>query len=181
MEITPWHKLAQIFLNKELDLPEIGKAMMISTAVGLIPKEPDAMKIAFNVLDNSELYEALVLGLLNRQPSDRPISYRDMAMLVGSTPRVIGAAVNRLIDKGEISKEDRGRLGSFFTIHHEKQRKLPVWVREFTAALIDLHNDPEFKAQVIEECKEIGFLKGFEVLRKELRDKFYRPSEKQPK
>ena len=175
LDVTPWHRLAQIFLEKKIDLPEIGKLMIINTAIGLVEREENAKKIGINVIDNSDLYDALVFGLLKRQPTDQPISYTDLAALLNLTARIVGSAVNRLIKQQIIEKDERGRLGSLYTVYSERYELLPLWIIEFTAALIDLHNDPELKARTIEEVKETQFYRGFEVLRKEIREKFYHP------
>src|SRR5690606_5665309 len=105
---------------------------------------------------------------------DKPIAYSDMAKLLNVSQRVIGSAVKRLIERGEISKEDHGRIGAYYIVHHEKARTLPVWLAELTAALIDLNNNADLKASAVKETEEINFQRGLAVLKDELRAKFYR-------
>jgi hypothetical protein len=175
LEVSYWHRLAQIFLNRDLSLPELGKALIIVSAVGILQDNPQAIHVGFNVLDNSELYDALILGLLKRQPTDKPIAYSDIARLLNVSQRVVGSSVNRLIQRGAISKEDHGRIGAFYTVHKADGKPLPLWVTEITAALIDLNNDPDLKARTEMEIAEINFKHGMNILRQELREKFYHP------
>lgn len=175
MELTPWHVLAQLFENKEIDMGDIVRVMMISTAVGLIDDVWEkAGKVGLNVIDNTVLNDSLVLGLLTHQPPDKPITYRQMADLLQKHPQTVGSAVNRMIARGYLSKTDYGAAGAFYTIHEDIKPYLPVWIIEFTRALIELANDPELKAQAVAKCETIGFDKGLQALRKELREKFYR-------
>jgi hypothetical protein len=174
-EVTPWHKTAQLFLEKKLSLPEIGKLMLINEAIGLIPADLDAKHIGINVLDNSALYDALVFGLLQRQPPDKPISYAELARLIDVSTRTVGSSVNRLCEKGVLEKEDNGRLGATYIAHPEKYERMPPWIINLTAALIDLHNQPKLESDTQGEVKETQFYRGFQVLRREIRDKFYRP------
>lgn len=174
MEVNPWHRLAQVFLDRDLSLPEIGKALIIVSAVGLLEKQPEAINVGFNVLDNSQLHDALVLGLLKSQPDDKPISYSEIAKLLNVSQRVVGSAVNRLIERGEISKEDHGRSGAYYTVHEDKAPTLPLWVTRLTEALSELNNDPALKAQTVSEIAEINFRHGLTILQDELRNKFYR-------
>ena len=97
-----------------------------------------------------------------------------MANLLNLSQRVVGSSVNRLIRRGEISKEDHGRLGAYYTVHRDTARRLPVWIKELTGALIDLDNNTDLKALAVAEANEIDFQRGIEVLKSELRDKFYR-------
>lgn len=173
-ETTYWHRLAQLFLNRELSLQEIGKALIIVTAVGMIEDRQDAIRIGFNVLDNSELHDALVFGLIHGQRNGNPIAFTDMAKLLNVSDRVIGASVGRLVASGRIAKEDRGRAGSVYTIQPNQPAQIPVWILKFTEALAELNDDPKLKAQVVAECESIGFMRGMQVLKDELRSKFYR-------
>lgn len=179
LEVTPWHKTAQLFLEKKLSLPEIGKLMLINEAIGLISADLDAKQIGINVLDNSALYDALVFGLLQRQPPEKPISYAELARLIDVSARTIGSSVNRLCEKGVLEKEDNGRLGATYVVHPEKYDRMPPWIINLTAALIDLHNQPKLENTTQEEVKATQFYRGFQVLRREIRDKFYRPSKQE--
>lgn len=175
MEPSHWQVMAQLFEDKEIELAEVVKMMLIATATGLIKDEwEQARKVGYRVLDNSELNNALVLGYLKQQPTDQPVTYRQMADILQRHPQTIGGAVNRLIAQGVISKEDFGAEGAFYTLHPETMPYLPVWVEEFTKALIELHRDPEVRAATVAYSKRINFMRGFEVLRAELRQKFYR-------
>jgi hypothetical protein len=177
VEITYWHRLAQLFLNHDLSLPEIGKTMIINSAIGLIEVNKGAPKVGVNVLDNSAFNEALVIGLLQKLAPDKAITFMEIGQLLNVNHRVAGYTITRLLKKEIISKRDYGTAGVFYTINADKKPALPPWVKDFTAALIDLHSDADFRARVIAECEEISFRRGFEVLKDEMREKFNRRRE----
>lgn len=149
--------------------------MTINTVIGLIPDDQKAIPLEINILDNSALLDAIVVALLLRQPTDKSISYAEMASLLNTTQRTIGLSVNRLVAKDLIAKDDHGRLGTFYVVKQHGGLKLPAWIQDFTAALIELNNDADLKKQVREEISGIEFKRGLQVLQEELRDKFYRP------
>jgi DNA-binding transcriptional ArsR family regulator len=149
--------------------------MIINEAIGLVPANEVAERIGIKVIDNSNLYDALVFGLLRRQPSETPISYSELADLLSLTPRVIGSSVNRLIKDKIVTKQERGRLGAVYVVYPERYKPLPTWIIEFTAALIELHNNPDLKKEVVGEVEQTQFFRGFEQLKRELRQKFYKP------
>jgi hypothetical protein len=176
MEITYWHLFAQLYQNEELSLPEIAKFMIIATSVGMIEDKRRKSGIGVNVLDNSQLHDALVLGLLDHQSPDKPISYNDMGQLLKKHPQTIGGSVNRLIAKGIVTKVDYGAAGAIYTVHQDmKPDDMPAWIARFTQALMQLHTNSDLRERTVIECKDIQYQQGLQVLKTELRDKFYRP------
>jgi predicted transcriptional regulator len=167
MEITHWHRNAQLYLNGELTMPEIVKLWIINTAIGII--EDDTPFVGYNVLDNSELHDGLTVSLISHFPKGESISYTEIGKLLGYHPNTIANAVKRLVEKGYISKEEQGRAGTYYTVH--TLPRLPLWMTEFTRALVQLYTDADLKERVVVEVQNIGFKRGLEALQAEIRDR----------
>lgn len=166
-EITYWHRYAELFLRRELDLAEIVKIWYINTVTGVIPSDVPPMGIG---IDNSELNDALVIGLILNTPDDVALTYSDMAEILGFHANTAANVVKRLASNGKITRHEQGRSGSTYKVNGKP--KIPAWITEFTRALIELRTRPELKAQVQQECANITFRRGFEVIRDELSEKF---------
>jgi DNA-binding transcriptional ArsR family regulator len=176
MHEDSWRLLAQVYTNEEIDLSEVVKTMLIMTNVEMFDDEREKIeKIGYNLLDHSKLNDALVLGLLIHAPEGKPITYRELGEILKKHPQTVGGAVSRLTADGVVTKRDFGASGSIFTVHERMIPVLPNWILKFTHALMELHTDPELHARIEENAKSIKFKRGFEVLREELREKFYRP------
>ncbi len=176
-DLTAWHLLAQLHAREELDMSEITKTMLINIAVGfLIETDGDKrVKVGYNALDKSDLYDRLVLVLVESQPKDKPITYAEMGAILKRHPQSISGSISRLRSNGVIDKEEFGTRGAFYTVFEQSKPPIPQWIENLARAMSDLHNDPELKAQAEKETERIGFKRGFQVLREELREKFYRP------
>lgn len=172
MEITYWHRLVQLYHEDELDLAEIAKVWIINTAIGVIEDNPDMLKVGINVLDNSQINEALVYSVIAHLPDDQLVSYPEIGRMLSLHPQTVGRAVKSLIAEGVLSKEDYGASGSGYTIL--EQPTYPKWIQHFAGAIVELHYDDELREAVAKECENIHFSRGMEVLKEELRKKFYR-------
>jgi len=169
MSINYWHRFAYMFQMDELEMPEIVKFWMIATYAGVI-QDDKSLLIGVNVLDNSLLNEALLLGLIRAFPDDEPITYRQLAEIIGKHPNTVGSAMKRMFEKGYLSKSEPTVHGAYYTI--EDDSHLPKWMIEFAQALVDIETDEDFKKKVYEDCQGLGFKRGFQVLRKEIVAKF---------
>lgn len=165
MKMTYWHKFACLYHMGELELPEIAKTWVINTMVGVI--EDDTKNMIGYGFDNSLLYETLVAGLL-RDETPKPLLQADMADMLMCHTRTIRSALKRLEEKGYVRKE-----GLHYRLINEPF--IPVWIREFTRAMVELRFDGELLAQAREESAKIYFRRGLQVIRDELREKYYRP------
>lgn len=170
-ELTYWHKFAQFFQNGELALHEIAKVWVINTATGIIEDEPDMLKFGINVLDNSHINNALVFGILKHHPEGELISYPEIGRMLNLHPNTVGGAVKRLVADGFISKQDYGASGSIYEIRQLPH--YPKWIFNFTGAIAELEHNTELRIQAVEACKSIHFKRAMEVLKEELRKKFY--------
>lgn len=173
MEITYWHRLAQLYQNKELELSEIAKVWIINTAIGVIEDYPDMTKVGINVLDNSQINNTLVFGILHHHPEEELISYPEIGRMLKIHAQTVGKGVKQLVADGIINKEDFGSSGSTYTIL--RVPIYPKWIMHFTKAIIELEYDEEgLRDEVIIQCEKIHFRRGMEILKEELRNKFYR-------
>lgn len=169
MNINYWHRFAYMFQMDELEMPEIVKFWMIATYAGVI-EDDKSLLIGVNVLDNSLLNEALLLGLIRALPDDEPIRYQQLGDMIGKHVNTVGRAMKRMFEKGYLSKSDKFMHGAFYTI--EDDSHLPKWMIEFAQALVEIETDEDFKKKVYEDCEGLGFKRGFQVLREEIVAKF---------
>ena len=182
MKATFWHNFAQLYLIGELDLSEIVKTMIINSRVGVFGDDDEnAIPVGINVLDNSGLNDAMILGFLLHQPSDQPITYSTLGGYLKKSPQTAAGSIQRWIARGVLTKEDRGVLGAVYTIHDEMTPKLPSWLLRFTEAIIQLQHDPELRAAVEEQTANVRFQRGLEIMRQEVSEKFYRRSKRKKK
>lgn len=173
-----WQRLAFLYLKEELDLAEIVKSSMIFSSAGFFGDTRDIQSIGINVLDNTELNSALVYGILYElQYHDvEKISYPKIGTMLTMHSQTVGKAVNRLIEETAILREDFGGAGSSYAI--VDKRAYPQWIFQFTKALVALWLDEKLKEEITKETEHIEFRRGMQVLKRELREKFYRPSKK---
>jgi len=150
---------------KEMELPEIVRTWVINTVVGVI--EDDVKDTIGYGLDNSRLYEALIVGLL-RHETPKVLLQADLAEMLMCHTRTIRVALKRLEEKGHVRKE-----GLPYRLIDEPL--IPLWVKEFTKAMIDLRFDDDLLAVAREASAKIYFRRGLQAIRDELREKYYRP------
>lgn len=167
-----WYILARLYQNKDLELAEVAKVLIINTSIGLIEDKKTFQRVGINVLDNSQIHSALVFGVIYHQPLGTLISYPEIGKLLLLHGRTVGIAVKKLIADGNISKEDFGASGSTYTILEVPN--YPRWVLLFTQAIVELSQNAALEAEINAECEEIQFKRGMETLKEELREKFYR-------
>lgn len=170
MDITYWHRFAYMYLENELEIAEIVKFWMIATYAGVITDEKKKL-IGINVLDNSQLNEALILGLLRAYPVGQPVTYEALGEIISKHVNTVGKAVKSMLKKGYLTKEPVYKSGAIYTV--EQDEHLPVWMIEFTEAVVQIATDEDVKKKVYEDCKGLGFKRGFQVLREEIVSKFY--------
>jgi len=169
MELTYWHRFAYMYLAKELDIAEIVKVWMINTYAGVIEDDTEKL-IGINVLDNSLLNEALILGMLKAYPDGQPLKYGDLATIMDKHYNTIGNAVKRMLEKGYLDKQGVSQNGSIYTVVDDSH--LPQWIVDFTAAIVEIETNPDVKKTVFDACKDIGFKRGLQVLKWEILEKF---------
>lgn len=181
-KITHWHKMAHLYLQDELSIGEIVKFCIIAESIDLIDKHKDEedkdlssfkWHVGYNVFDHSDLNDALVFGAIQNLEPRRKLIYDDLAKILNLTRRIIGLAINRLVENGYLTKEDFGTSGAAY-YKTEKLLILPMWVENFTEALVQLNEDKALNDAVTEALKEVGFKRGLQVLQDEIRAKFYR-------
>jgi len=166
MEVTYWHKFVCLYQTKEMDLSEIVRTWLINSVLGVI-EDNTKDTIGYGVLDNTRLYEALVTGLL-RHETPKPLLQADMADMLMCHTRTIRATLKRLEENGHVRKDG-------LHYHLVNEPSIPVWIKEFTKAMIELRFDDELLARAREESAKIYFRRGLQVVRDELREKYYRP------
>lgn len=175
MKLTYWHRFAYMYLEHELDIDEIVKVWIINTYARIV--EDDTKKlIGINVLDNSGLNEALILGLLRAFTPQKSIRYEEIAEIISKHYNTVLHTTQRLLKKGYVSKVDNYRNGAFYTV--VKDDHLPLWMIEFTQAIVDIRTNDELKKKVYDECKGINFRRGMEILKDEILAKFRLPPRK---
>lgn len=179
VNIRNWQRLGALYLRGEVQLSEIAKAAIIFSASGFFGDTKNVQDIGVNVLDNSQFNNALVYGvLLSIQKTDvELLSYSKLGQILSLHPQTCGKAVNRLINDGIISREDFGSSGSNYSII--KQQSYAQWIFQLTSALVSLWMDEDLHAEVAREVEHVQFQRGLQVLKQELRDKFYHPKGKE--
>jgi hypothetical protein len=166
MDITPWHLLAFLYQQDELSLPEIVKLCIINQTIGLIEDTGDTIRIGYDFFENSALYDALTIGLLSYP---NPPLQVDMSKILKLTPKTIGNVMKRLQEKKHVTK-----WGIQYRLTDDLPA-LPLWVFRFTEGLADLHFKRELAEYVIQTYGEIHFKRGLELVRAEMRRKYYHP------
>lgn len=165
MDINHWHRFAYMYLENKLDISEIVKFWIIAAAAG-ITEDDKTFQIGFNVLDNSELRDGLILGLIKAQPEGETITYRQIGSYIGRHKQTIGNAVKRMVEKGYINTEYKGVSGGIITVTDDSH--LPQWIIKFTEAIVNIQADEALKKKLYEECKDIRFERGFQVFAGEI-------------
>lgn len=165
-EMSHWHKLACLYQMKELELSEIAQAWLMNTVLGVVGDE-DGSTIDYDVLDGTRLHEMLVAGLLYHE-SPKRLLQSDMADMLLCHTRTIREALKRLEEKGHVRKE-----GVYYQLIDIPF--IPMWVVQFTKAMIDLRFDDELLAIVRQASARINYKHSVRAVRDQLREKFYRP------
>lgn len=173
-----WQRLACLYLKKELELTEIVKASIIFSAGGFLGDVRNVKDIGVNVFDHSDLNSALIYGILYslQEADEELVSYTKISKIISLHPQTIGKAVNRLIKENTISREDFGSSGSRYVIIEKPN--YAIWIFQFTNALVALWLDEKLREEIEKEVEHVEFQRGMDVLKRELREKFYRPSKK---
>lgn len=166
-----WHRCAELYIRGQLRLPEIVKFWVIAETLGIVTD--DVPRVGYGITDNTRLNNSLVLGVLLAFPSENTLSYPEIARILRVHPNTVANTVRRLVDSGKLEKQDKGRSGTFYKVIDISD--VPVWIIEFTKALVELETDPELKAKVADEMKDVVFYRGWEVLKRELRGKGNKP------
>lgn len=166
MNTTYWHRFVCLYHMGELELAEIVKTWIINTSLGVIHDDTDEI-IGYGVLDNTRLYEALIAGLLCHE-TPKPLLQADMADMLMCHTRTIRSALKRLEDNGFVQKDG---------LHYRlvKEPVIPLWIREFTKAMLELRFDDELLTAARQESAKIHFKRGVQIVKEELREKYYRP------
>ena len=170
MDITIWHRQARLYQNNELELADIVKQWIINTALHVIEDDVPFSQVGYNVLDNTRLHEVLFVGLIAAMPSGQGMSQTEMGEILGLNLRIVNGTVKRLVERGVIEKAGFGPAGYNYEIIDAPP--IPRWIYEFTKALYELHTDEELRARVAAECDHIGFKRGFDALKEEIRQKY---------
>lgn len=165
--ITYWHRLAHLYIKKELALMEIVLFCLIAESVGMF--EGNTFDIGYNVLDHSQLNNALVYGVLKHYNNSMPITYKRLAEILHTSPRVIGLAVNRLTLDNAIVTKDYGTGGKTYTL---LDYQLSQWIIDFTKALYEMNCDSELLQTVKKEAETYNFYENIQKLKQQIRDKF---------
>lgn len=171
MTVNYWHKFVCLYHMSELELSEIVKTWVINTSLGVIADDTDEI-IGYGVLDNTRLYDALVAGLL-RHDTTKPLLQSDLADMLMCDKRTIRNALRRLEDNGFVTRD-----GMHYRIVNEPQ--IPLWIREFTQAMLELRFDDELLTTARKESADIHFKRGVQIVKEELREKYYRPRKAKP-
>lgn len=173
-----WQRLAYLYLRGEVELAEISKAAIIFSAAGFFGDSKNVQDIGINVLDNSDFNSGLVYSVLySLQKTDQELmSYSKLGNILSLHSQTVGKAVNRLIDAKVISREDFGSSGSRYAIL--EKRTYANWIFQFTDALVALWLDENLREEIAKETEHVQFQRGMDILKRELREKFYRPSNK---
>lgn len=174
MQATYWHNYAYMYRFNDLTLPEIVKAWMINTFAGVI--EDDVSPTGYKVLNNDELYETLILVMIRHYPDDQ--QFRQVE--IGEAIKLGRKTVSRLIQ----SLEDNGRL-SYDRKHSHIEilddSGIPLWMREFGKALIEIHFDEELRQRLAERYETLQFRRGFQALWDEIKQYTPRRKHKNPR
>jgi hypothetical protein len=165
-----WYRFAELFLTNKLELAEIVKFWVIGTEVKLLDDERNVQRIGYNIIDKSDLNDGLVLGAIFYISQDRFISYEQIGQIIKYSPRTIASSIKRLLEENYISKLESTSEGTRYSVPQEP--KIPLWMLFFTKALVDLYYDHKLKGEIAEECSSIQFQRGFQVLRRELKEKY---------
>jgi hypothetical protein len=165
-EMSYWHKFVCLYQMRELELSEIAQAWLMNTLLGVMGDDVgDVMD--YDVLDGTRLHEMLVAGLLSHE-SPKRLLQSDMADMLLCHTRTIREALKRLEEKGHVRKE-----GVYYRLIDVPF--IPMWIIQFTKAMIDLRFDDELLVIVREASAKINFKRGIRAVRDQLREKFYRP------
>lgn len=178
IKLTTWNKLAYLFSTKELELHEIVQACIIFSVVGHFGDEKPVDELGFNVLDNKQIKDALIYGIVKQIPDDQAISHSDIGKMVLMHRNTVGQAVGRLQKKGYLKKVNYGTAGAFHKTDNMKSSNYPNWLFLFTKGLLEIHTNDALYSGVKEACKGIYFRRGMEILHSEIRAKFWHPSDK---
>lgn len=177
MKITFWHAFAHYYLTKQLELAEIVKWMMIAVYTGVI-EDDEGKQIGVNVLDNRQLHQAIVLGMISAYGEERSVSYSQLSEYVPVSMYAVRDYVKALEKDGKVTRLDR-----YQTMHgvryEAKTDHLPAWMMEFTSAIVEVEENPEFKQAVWKRFKNRNFIKGWEVLKAEVWKKVNLPGFKE--
>jgi len=168
-QTTHWHHMAYLYKTNGLELAEIIKVYVIITSIGLIEDKEADRGIGINVFDNSELHMALVYGVIRNLPDDSPVAYSTIGDMLLLHRNTIGRAINKLVDDEILSKEDFRPAGSLYEIL--EVLKYPKWLFEFTRALVEIQLDEDIHSAAAEYCKDVSFQRGWDVLKRELKEK----------
>lgn len=161
-----WHKLVCLYQMREIDLSEIAQAWLMNTVLGVIG-DGVVNAMEYDVLDGTRLHEMLVAGLLYHE-TPRRLLQSDMADMLLCHTRTIREAMRRLEEKGHVRKE-----GVYYLMIDVPF--IPMWIVEWTKAMIALRFDTDLLAEVRQASAKINYKHGVRAVRDQLREKFYRP------
>jgi len=160
MELNNWHKLAYLYIHKDLQLSEIVRAWYILGVAGF--NGDDVPLMGYGVLDNQNLYQALVLAMIVGYPAGETVSQTEIAKASKWSRATVTRTVTAMKENGILAHD-----GSKYTVLDDS--KVPQWIYKFGKALIELHLNPELIEPLEEHYNGFQFRRGFQVLWDELR------------
>lgn len=163
-EVQPMHRQVILYQTGRVSLADVIRQWAFNSVIGLMGmNERDRSFLGYG-LDNSPIYDAFVAGLLLTRAN---LSQAEMAELLGINPRTVYHSLKRLEARGLIVKSSqRYKLIG-------KGEHVPTWVVQFTQAMVDLHEDPELRAQAIKDMEKVQFLYHWRAIASEIKNKLY--------
>lgn len=174
-QANEWDRLAYLYRVGQVELWELVRAFYILSSVGFF--DDDAKQIGYGIIDNAELHNAFVLAVIKAYGDNR-VSYTDISEVLGYKLKTVNSIVMRLVKRGMLEKQDINRSGTIYGVS-SSMPKIPKWIDNIAASLIRIYQDEKFKRVVADECKDVSFVRGFQVMQKEVREKYYRRDKEQ--
>lgn len=163
-QVQPMHRQVVLYQTKRVSLADVIRQWAFNSVIGLLGMSENDRSFLDYGIDNAPIYDAFVAGLLMTRAN---LSQAEMADMLGINPRTVYHSLKRLESRGLIVKStQRYKIVG-------KANHVPTWVVQFTQAMVDLHEDPELRAQAIEEMKDVQFLYHWKAIAHEIKNKLY--------
>lgn len=141
MEITPWHRLAHLYLDDRLEMKDIVVMMTINAGVGLVD---GGIESSFNLMDTHECRDAMVLAIVEHSPTGNLMTYGQFSEYLKCHGQTAAGAIHRLEFRGVLLCDNHGWIGNTYTIVPDVRQSIiiPPWLVQFACALVDLASHP---------------------------------------